>query len=157
MEGDLDAAEPLYEESLALARELGDHENISIGLQNLARVSIGRGCGDSARAMLLEILAIAEANGSKRAGRSVLEVAAGLAAYVGELECATRFYGVTQAQLEQTGYHRDPADEAFLSPLIARAHEGLGAAGFTAAETAGRALSYEDGLAMARAWLERRS
>jgi len=156
MEGDLDAAEPLYEESLALARGLGDHENVQIGLQNLARVSIGRGSGERARVMLLEILTIAEANGSKRAGRSVLEVAAGLAAHVGELESATRFYGVTQAQLEQTGYHRDPADEAFLSPLIARALEGLGATAFAAAETAARALSYEDALAEARAWLESR-
>jgi len=66
-------------------------------------------------------------------------------------------FGVTQAQLEQTGYHRDPADEAFLTPLIARAHERLGATAFAAAETAGRALSYEDALAEARAWLESRS
>ncbi len=42
-EGELDAAEPHYEATLTLARELGDRESIAIGLLNLAMVSIGRG------------------------------------------------------------------------------------------------------------------
>ena len=37
-QGELDAAEPLYENVLALARELGDREIIAIGLLNLAMV-----------------------------------------------------------------------------------------------------------------------
>ncbi len=156
-EEDLDAAEPLYGESLVLAREVGDSENIAIGLQNLARVAISRGSADRARAMLLEMLAIVDEIGSKRAGRSVLEVSAAFAAFVGEFQRAARLYGATQAQLEQTGYHRDPADEAFLAPLIARARAALGAAAFTAAETAGSALDYDDGLAETRAWLQSRS
>ncbi len=40
-------AEPLYEQGLALARELEDRESIAIGLLNLAMVSIGRGVGRS--------------------------------------------------------------------------------------------------------------
>ena len=35
-EGELDAAESLYDEALALARELDDRESIAIGLLNLA-------------------------------------------------------------------------------------------------------------------------
>jgi hypothetical protein len=47
-------------------------------------------------------------------------------------------------------------DEASLAPVIARTREVLGAA-FAAAESAGRALSYEEAIAEARTWLEQRS
>ena len=47
----------------------------------------------------------------------------------------------------------DPADEAFLAPLIAKTREAFGEAEFLAAETAGRALGYEDAMAEARRWL----
>jgi tetratricopeptide (TPR) repeat protein len=157
VEGDLDTAEPLYEQMLALARELGDREIIAIGLLNLAMVSIGRGAGDRARGMLLEVLAMAEEIGSKPAGESLLEVSAGLGAMREQWERAARFFGAAEAQTGQTGLHRDPADEAFLAPLIAKAREALGAAEFAAAESAGRALAYDEAMAEARAWLENRS
>jgi hypothetical protein len=62
-------------------------------------------------------------------------------------------YGMAEAQTERTGVQRDPADEAFLAPLVARARESLGTA-FAGAETAGRSLAYEDAMAAARAWLD---
>jgi predicted ATPase/DNA-binding winged helix-turn-helix (wHTH) protein len=154
VEDELDAAEPLYEQGLALARELQDRESIAIGLLNLAMVSIGRGYGDRASPMLLEVLAIAAEIGSKRMGQSALEVAAGLAALREEWDRAARFYGSAEAEAEQTGLHRDPADEAFLAPRIAKAREILAAAAFATAEGAGRALVYEEAMGEARAWLE---
>ena len=54
----------------------------------------------------------------------------------------------------QTGLRRDPADEAFLAPMIARAREALDATSFAAAESRGHELPYEGALADARAWLE---
>ena len=157
VEGDLDAAEPLYEQVLELARALGDRETIALGLLNRAMVSIGRGSGDRARGMLVEALAIAVEIGSKRAGASLLEVTAGLAALCGAHERVALFFGAAEAQTEQTGLHRDPVDEAFLAPRVAEAREALGEAAFAAAAAAGRALSYEDALGEARAWLEKRS
>ena len=77
VEGDLDAAEPLYEESLALNRKQGVGSNIAVNLLNIAMVSIGRGAGDRAREILLEALAIAEKIRSKAAGRAALDVAVG--------------------------------------------------------------------------------
>jgi predicted ATPase/class 3 adenylate cyclase len=154
VEGNLDAAEPLYENVLVLARELGDRESIAIGLLNLAMVAIGRGSCDRAKHMLLEVMAIAEEIGSKPAGQSVLEVSAGLGALLQQWERAARLFGIAEAQTEQTGLHRDPADDAFLVPLMAKAREALGAAGFAAAELDGRALSYEKALLEAREWLE---
>jgi hypothetical protein len=56
--------------------------------------------------------------------------------------------------MKQTGLHRDPADEAFLAPLIAQARVALDAAPFAAAEIAGHALAYEDAIMDTRAWLE---
>jgi tetratricopeptide (TPR) repeat protein len=154
LEGNLDAAELLYEESLMLARASGDRVYSVDCLSNLAVLSIDRGLGGRAREILLAALAIVEEIGWKNEGQAVLENSAGLAACLGEWKCAARFYGAAEAQREQARAHRDPADEAFLTPLIARAREALDAAVFAAAESAGRALSYEEAMGEVRAWLE---
>ena len=154
VEGDLDKAEPLYQDVLALARELGDRESIAIALLNLAMVSIARGFGDRVRSMLLEVSAIVDEIGSKPLAQSALEVCAGLAAFSEQWERVARLYGAVEAHTERTGLHRDPADQAFLAPLIARAQEALGAAAFAAAEATGRALAYEKATLEARAWLD---
>lgn len=150
MEGDLDAAEPLYEQGVALARELQDRESIAIGLLNLAMVSMERASRDRARPMLLEALGIADEIGSKRTGQCVLEVSAGFAAVRGEWSCAARLFGAAEAQAVQTGLQRDAADEAFLAPLIAKARQ---APEFADAEAAGRALTYEEAIGETRGWL----
>jgi tetratricopeptide (TPR) repeat protein len=155
IEGRLDHAEPLYEEFLRLARELEDRENIAVALLNLAMVSIGRNEQDAARRMLSEVLEIVQQTGSKPAGQSMFEVSAGLASVSREWERAARFYGVAEAQTELTGLQRDPADEAFLAPLVAKARAALGERGFAAAEGAGRALSHADAIEEARGWLAR--
>jgi len=154
IEGRLDEADLLYQEVLALARSLGDRESIAIGLLNLAMVAIARDDRGGARAMLLEVLAIAEEVGSIRVGQSVLEVCAGLAASLGDAPQAARLYGVAEAQTAATGIHRDPADEAFLAPLVAQARAALAPDAFTAAQESGRALAYENAMAEALAWLE---
>ena len=152
--GDLDRAESLYEQGLALARELQDRESIAIGLLNLAMVAIDREQGGRALTMLREALAIVDEIGSKRTGQSVLEVSTGLAVLRDDWEWATRFYGAAEGQASETRLHRDPADEAFLAPRIARTRAALTPAEYAAAEIAGRALDYEDAMDELRAWLE---
>jgi non-specific serine/threonine protein kinase len=156
-EGELDKAEPLYEEALALSREGEDRSGIACHLANLASTSISLGSGDSAGGMVREGLEIAEEIGSKRWGVAHLDCSTGLAAFFSEWERAARLYGATEAQFEQIGHHREPADEAFLAPLIRRTRESLGAAAFAAAESAGHSLSYDEAIAEARSWLERGS
>ena len=153
MNDDLDAAEPLYQRALAVVSELGDREFVAIALLNLAMVAIVRDAADRARSLLIEVHAIAQEIGSRAAGQSMLDVCAALAAQRGEWECAARFYGAAEAQTGQTGLHRDPADDAFIAPLIARARAGCAAEVFAAAEAAGRALSYEQATAAAQSWL----
>jgi predicted ATPase/class 3 adenylate cyclase len=156
VEGRLDIAEPLYEEFLRIVRELDDRENIAVALLNLAMVSIGRGEPDRARLLLFDVLQVVEQTGSKPAGRSMLEVAAGLASVSEEWERAARFFGMAEAQAEVTGLQRDPADDAFLAPLVAKARAALGQATFAAAEGVGRALSYAEAIEEARRWIARR-
>ena len=116
-------------------------------------VSIGRGSSDRARARLFEALTIAEEIGSKRVGQGVLEATSGLAAFVGDWEPAARLYGASDAQREQMGLYRDPADEAFLTPLMTRARAAFGDDAFATAEAGARPLTYEESTAEARVWL----
>jgi non-specific serine/threonine protein kinase len=155
MEGQLDTCELLYENGLALARELNDDEVLAIALLNLAMVSICRDRAAPARETLSEAFEIAARNGSKALGQSVLEVSAGLAVLEDELDRAARFFGAAEAQAARTGMRRDPADEAFLAPRIAKAREALGTPEFAAAESQGRALPYATAISEAGAWLER--
>ena len=84
----------------------------------------------------------------------MLEVCAGLAASEGDWPRTARFFGMAEAHNDLTGIHRDPADEAFLSPHVASARANLGAAAFSAAERAGRAVAFADAKAEARRWLD---
>jgi tetratricopeptide (TPR) repeat protein len=153
-EAKLDEARALYDEALALDRERGDLASVGFNLSNLAMTSISLGLGDRARGLVREGLAIAEEIESKRVGVGQLVCSAGLAASLSEWKCAGWLYGATEALWAQMGFQRERADEAFLAPLIARARGALGDAAFTAAESAGRSLSYDEAVAQARAWLD---
>jgi predicted ATPase/class 3 adenylate cyclase len=152
-EGSLDAAEPLCERVLDLAQELDDRESIAIGLLNVAMVAMGRQNDERARQMLLAVHGILEEIGSRYVGQSLLEVSAGLAVSRREWQRAARFYGAAEALALQTGLHRDPADEAFLAPLVAKAQAALVTPAFAAAESAGREVPNDTIIAEARAWL----
>jgi predicted ATPase/DNA-binding winged helix-turn-helix (wHTH) protein len=152
-EGELEQAEPLYEEALALSGARGDRGGTAIHLVNLAWTAIGLGRAEQARAMVREGLTIVEELGAKRVGVAHLDCLTGLAAAVGDGTSAARFYGATEAVSGQLGYRREPADEASLAPFVARTRVALGSAAFAAAESAGRALSYSESIGEARAWL----
>jgi len=84
----------------------------------------------------------------------VVEVAAGLAALREEWQRAAHYFGAAEAQAAQTGLHRDPTDEAFLAPLVAKARLAIGETSFAVAETAGRAQHYDATIAEIRVWLQ---
>jgi len=151
--GDLAGAEPLYDEVVAVARRLGDPELVAVGLLNLTMVYIGRGAYSGARVALSEIIAIAGETRSMPVGQSALEVAAGLASVLGEHDLALRLYGAVEANTSLTGIVRDPADDAFLRPLIAAARAALGTERAQEAERSGREAGHDDALAQARTWI----
>ncbi|HEX4781562.1 MAG TPA: tetratricopeptide repeat protein [Usitatibacter sp.] len=152
VQGSLDDAQRLYEDSVALFAEVGDHESRAIALLNLAMVAIQRNSRDSARALLAEAIAISESVGLQRVGLCAIEACAGFSAACGDYTRAARFYGVAEAQNGSTGLHRDPADEAFLAPLMEKARAEL-AARYRTLEDSGRALAYGAAIAEASAWL----
>jgi predicted ATPase/class 3 adenylate cyclase len=152
-QGQMDLAQPLYETMLTLARELGHQTNIAVGLLNLAMVSIGRGAHERAAPMLVEVLRIAESIKPTPAAQWAIDVCAGLAVARGDWAGAARFFGFSEAQSAAVGLKRDPADEAFLGPRIARARLALGGGEFDRFESQGRALAPDEAIVAARAWL----
>ena len=155
IEGNLQAAEALYEEGLHHVRATGDRLRTMIGLNNLAMVAVANGDDRRARMMLIESLAISDELGSRRGRLVVMEVCAGLAAHLGLWELVARFDGAADIHTVQMGRRRDIADAAFLAPLIERARAALGSEGYATAEAAGRALSYDNAVAAMQEWLDR--
>jgi non-specific serine/threonine protein kinase len=155
-QGQLDKAEPIFQQVLTTASQASHDYVMLIALLNLAMVWIDRGAPTRARSVLLEILAEIEEGGAAATTQSVLEVMAGYAALVGDLEATARLYGAAEAMAEQTGLHRDPADEAFLARHVDEARRRLEAAVFESSERAGRLLPAESAVKEARAWLEER-
>jgi predicted ATPase/class 3 adenylate cyclase len=153
LEGRPDQAEPLYANVLSIARRAGDRESVAFALLNLAMSALGLGRSDGVDAMLLEALAIGDEIGSLPTGQSVLEVSAGFAALKRDWQSAALLFGAAEAQASRTGLKRDPADEAFLAPLMAAARVARGTA-FSVDDAAGRALSYDGAIGKVRAWLE---
>ena len=153
LDGDLESADRLYRQCEGLARELGNRDFTAVALLNLAMVAIARGSAQRAATLLREVLDISDETGSRQAVQSVLEVSAGVARLQGELERVARYYGAAETQVHITGIHRDPADEAFLVPVIAQARAALGTARFDAEEASGRALPFQNVIEDVRAWL----
>lgn len=153
VEGRIDEAEVLCRRVLSTFRRLGDQDSIAIALLNSAMVAIGRGSAIGVAPMLLEVIEIGESIGSRPVVQSALEVTSALACLHGEAQQAICFFGAAEAQAERTGLHRDPADEAFLRPLIAAIRAALDSESLASAERAGRAMSLEQAIEAARAWL----
>ena len=107
VEGDLKAAGSCYEEALVLDRERGTPADVASNLCGLAITLIGRNSVESAFPLLREALAITLESGTQYAGHLALEVAAGLAAVVGEWTYAARLNAAVEAHSEQT--QRRPA------------------------------------------------
>ena len=152
VQGEFDAAQSLYEDAVGILGEVGDLASRAIVVLNLAILAILRGEREKARTLLLEAIATSESTGLQRLGLSTIEVCAGFAAACGDYDRAARLYGMAEAQNSTTGLHRDPADEAFLAPLIDKARQAMGPR-YRGVEDAGRALAYASAISEARAWL----
>ena len=148
-------AEAFYEEAVAVGRALRSPGSTAPPLGNLVRVLIATGKLARARSLLLECLTIVAAAGLKAMIEQLFEVGAGLAATQGDHLRAARFCGASLALLHAAGRHREPVDEAFIAPLLARSRAALGNDVFAAAQAAGRALSVEASTAELRQWLDR--
>jgi len=148
-----EAALPPCEEALAVARELDDRESVAIALLNLAMVSLLLRAMERVGPMIMEALSLARELRSRRLTQTLLEVAAGYAADLGDWEQAARFYGGAEARARETGLRRDPADEAFLAPRVQAALRFLGESRFTTCADRESSAADEPALESLRAWL----
>ena len=149
LEGDLDRAEPLYLEALALNREIGDVQNLTIGLGNVSLVAIGRQDPERAAEWLREAVTLA----SPIQCSGILDMVGSVFALRGEWRRAARYFGGAESQRRLSGWRREPLDESINAPYIARTREALGDSEFDAAKAEGLAADAEALLAQARDWL----
>jgi hypothetical protein len=140
-------AEPLYVPVLGLARELGDREeHRHLASESRNGLDRARGSDDRAQSLLRDALSIAEeigfeARGAERAG-GFLRGPGALHERIWNAQAL--FFGAAEAQTLESGLHRDPADEAFLAPLIDQARAQVLGAERCVDRAAGRALSYDE-------------
>ncbi|MEO7741659.1 MAG: tetratricopeptide repeat protein [Usitatibacter sp.] len=149
VEGNAERAQALYDRALRIAEEIDDRETVAIARLNMAMLRITQGNLTAARTLLAQGLDIAAEVGSRRMVQCALEIAAGLAASQGEWRRAARLFGAASSLARSTGLHREPADEAFLRPLVELARQAPGAR-FEADESDGRALGLAQATAEAR-------
>jgi predicted ATPase/class 3 adenylate cyclase len=96
-------AREYLEESLAIAREIGDERRVAAALQPLALAFLGQGDLDAARIHLREALALARGLGDKRSIAAALNALAQLHRVEGQLDTAEPLYDQVLALARELG------------------------------------------------------
>jgi len=151
--GRVDESRPCYEESLAVARDFGDDENVASILLNLAIVALLKQDKELAISRLVEVLEVQSRIESRAVGQALLEVCAGAAIDAGDWSTAATLIAAAEAQSLRSGLGRDPADQAFINSVIERVgrHEGV-APTLDASDVS--APTYDESIQIATRWIE---
>lgn len=144
--GDDGRAQGLFEESLALRRHLGEKVGIGQTQMRLAQMAQRRGDRAAACRLYAECLDLFAELGDREHLIAALQAVAALAA---DEEAAT-LWGAAEAQREALGLPLPPSKAAELRPLQAAAQSRLGAEVWQAAWSAGRALTLDGAVRLAR-------
>jgi ATP/maltotriose-dependent transcriptional regulator MalT len=145
--GDDDEAAALFEEALALSRELGSKPHIAWALHNLGRLALRRGDDGRAAACFGESLRLAQAAGQPQRVAAALAGMAGVLAARSEATRAARLAGAAQAQYEALRLALHPADRRDHAQRAAAVQQALGEEAFAAAQAAGRAMPLDEAVA----------
>jgi predicted ATPase len=149
LDGDYARAGRLYDECLALSREMGDRQREAMILGNLSYVAYHQ--GDFNRAIeyckkgvvSINLLQIEYANAL------ALAIIAGPIGAKGESERAARLLAASEIQLEAMGASAQPADKFEVDQFKDAVREQLGETEFNKAWVDGRAMTMEQALAEA--------
>jgi tetratricopeptide (TPR) repeat protein len=142
----------LFQESLALVRELGEKRLIAIVLVNLGNSAQAQGHGAQAAAYYAESLTLCQTIGLPWLVAHGLE---GMACVVGVAEAreqrehAAQLFGAAAALREAIGAPLPPAEQARNDQAVAAVRVALGDAVFAAAWEAGRIMPLEQAIALA--------
>ena len=139
-QGDYDRAAALHEESLALARALGDQPAIAWSLNNLGVVALNRGDLERADTLLGENLAVAETTGDAAAIARALTDVGQVAVHAGDAERAATLFARSLALFRGMG------DESH----IARALTNLGCVALSRDRPEEAIANFEESLVLLR-------
>ena len=142
--GNLARAQTLLEESLQIARRMGDETGATIPLLNLGTLAVEQGEPVRARALLLDALRALQQLGDEDGAVECLEALAGAAGMQGEGIRAAKLLGAAEAAREKLGATIRPAERGRYEQFVTLSRRGLDEGPWTAAWVAGRAMSLEE-------------
>jgi non-specific serine/threonine protein kinase len=147
---DLPAARSLLEKSVELRRNLERSDEASISLTFLAAVALLQSDAPTARRCIIESLEIGRALRDRRAAWS-LDVLACLTTRDGDLERALQLAGAGSAMHEASGNTPPAPWEAFVSPHVQLARNGVDPDVARTKWEAGRRMTFDEALEFALA------
>jgi tetratricopeptide (TPR) repeat protein len=155
VQGEYERARALYEESLALFRELGDKRSVAIPLVNLGLVAQAQGEYERVRALYEESLALSREVGDKPGIAHGLEGLASTALEPGAAPAVgawgARLLGAADALRAAIGAPLPPTDQAPVERTVVSLRAALGDDAYEAAWAEGQALTLEEAVALAAA------
>jgi hypothetical protein len=149
MRGDRERGLELGLEALAMAREHGDKDQVTISLHNVGRVRLHDGAVDEAAGMFDESLALSCELGYRELIAYGLEACGEVAAARGEHERAVRLLGAALALFDEIGATLGEEEQEGHDRTVAQLREDLGDETFARLERDGRTLSLEQAVAEA--------
>jgi predicted ATPase/DNA-binding SARP family transcriptional activator len=151
--GDLERAQELFDESLAIDREHGNEWGLALNLGNLGVLALERGELDESRRLLADSLVRLRQLGDRWALLQALDRVAGLAAADGDPGLAARLAGAGAARRQELGEPLTVAERAVVERHLAPAATALGDEVFARVQAAGAALTLDEALDAAAAYL----
>jgi non-specific serine/threonine protein kinase len=152
--GEVERAWQLYEACLAIDRTHAHRASEGAMLNGLGHLALLRGDRQQSRTLFRESLAVSRETGDQRRLAFTLSAVAGLVAAENEPERALHFDGAGHAALELLGTPLAPAMRALYNQQLQPANAALGPERATAAVAAGRALTLDEAVDEALAWLD---
>ena len=147
--GDYDRAQDVYEECLALCRQVGDKQRAGVMLSNLSYVAMHQDDYQRAEALILEALVITVELNTKYFTGLCLAMLAGPVGANGQPERAARLLGASEGILLSLDASLQPADQIEIDCYLADIRAQLDEKIYNDACSQGRAMSIEDAVAYA--------
>jgi non-specific serine/threonine protein kinase len=154
-QGDDKRVTELHTQGLAVNRAIGNKFATANALNRYGRdVALPQHRYDEAVALFKEGLLLSRDARSRWQSEQCLEGLAQAASARGHYEHAARLFGAAEAQREIVGERYEPVDQDSLNQRVAPVHVALGDTAFTAAWDEGRAMTMEQAVEYALAWVE---
>jgi non-specific serine/threonine protein kinase len=141
--GDRRQAKTYFQESFEMFQELGNKTGQAICLYYFGYLAHFEDDNQAARTFFEQELALARTTGPLWLGAQALSGVAAVAAAKGQAWRAARLWGAADARAEAAATYEDAADAQFNRRVEALIVAQIGEAGFAAARTEGRGMTFE--------------